>query len=43
MARLDEIAEGLSSVLVTMPTPEPLSVDMVGQSPADNIFYSCSR
>ena len=38
MARLDEIAEGLSSVLAATPTPEPLSVDMVGQSPAEITF-----
>ena len=38
MARLDEIAEGLSTVLQHGPKPEPLGVDLVGQSPVDVTF-----
>ena len=38
MARLDEIAEGLSSVLETTNLPEPLFVDMMNHSPADITF-----
>ena len=38
MARLDEIAEGLATVLASSPTPEPLSVDLRGQSPQEVTF-----
>lgn len=38
MARLDEIAEGLSSVLAATKVPEPLFVDMMNHSPADITF-----
>ena len=38
MARLDEIAEGLSTVLAASPTPEPLFVDMMNHSPAEITF-----
>ena len=38
MARLDEIAEGLSSVLAATQLPEPLFVDMMNHSPADITF-----
>lgn len=35
MARLDEIAEGLATVLANSPSPEPLNVDLRGQSPKE--------
>ena len=38
MARLDEIAEGLSSVLQATQLPEPLFVDMMNHSPAEITF-----
>ena len=38
MARLDEIAEGLSAVLQLSPEPEPLGIDLVGHSPAEVTF-----
>ena len=38
MARLDEIAEGLASVLEATQLPEPLFVDMMHHSPADITF-----
>ena len=38
MARLDEIAEGLSTVLAGSPTPEPLFVDMMNHSPVEITF-----
>jgi len=38
MARLDEIAEGVSSVLASSPKPEPLFLDMMGQSPGEVTF-----
>lgn len=38
MARLDEIAEGISSVLASSPTPEPLFLEMTGQSPSEVTF-----
>lgn len=38
MARLDEIAEGLSTVLQHGLKPEPLGVDLVGQSPVEVTF-----
>ena len=39
MARLDEIAEGLSTVLHLATTPEPLGVHLVGHSPAEVTFF----
>ena len=38
VARLDEIAEGLSMVLQLATTPEPLGVDLVGHPPAEVTF-----
>lgn len=38
MARLDEIAEGLSSVLAASPTPEPLFLDLMNHTPAEITF-----
>ena len=38
MARLDEIAEGISSVLEATQLPEPLFVDMMNHSPSDITF-----
>ena len=38
MARLDEIAEGLSSLLQLAAAPEPLGVNLVGHSPAEVTF-----
>lgn len=38
MARLDEIAEGLATVLHISQTPEPLGVDLLGHSPAEVTF-----
>tara|TARA_R110000824_G_scaffold401792_1_gene616545 strand:+ start:7991 stop:8317 length:327 start_codon:yes stop_codon:yes gene_type:complete len=38
MARLDEIAEGVSSVLASSPMPEPLFLEMVGHSPSEVTF-----
>ena len=38
MARLDEIAEGVSSVLAASPTPEPLFLDMMGHSSGEATF-----
>jgi hypothetical protein len=35
---LDEIAEGLATVLQVSPTPEPLGVDLIGHSPAEVTF-----
>lgn len=49
MARLDEIAEGIATVLRSAQKPEPLPVDMRGQSPTDIVFFvravidSCHR
>jgi len=34
MARLDELAEGIARVLVATPVPEPMPIDLVGESPA---------
>ena len=33
MARIDEIAEGLASVLRASPSPEPLAVDLWNETP----------
>jgi hypothetical protein len=38
MARLDEIAEGVSSVLASSPVPEPLFLEMMGHSPGEITF-----
>ena len=38
MARLDEIAEGVSSVLAASPAPEPLFLDMVGHTAGEATF-----
>ena len=38
-ARLDEIAEGIASVLGTSATPEPLRVDMMNQSAVNVAFF----
>ena len=38
MARLDEIAEGLATILQLATTPEPVGVDLVGHSPAEVTF-----
>ncbi len=38
MARLDEIAEGLSNVLSASSTREPLFLDMMNHSPAEITF-----
>ena len=38
VARLDEIAEGLATVLQLATTPEPVGVDLVGHSPAEVTF-----
>jgi hypothetical protein len=37
-ARLDEIAEGLVTVLGNSATPEPLKIDLWGQSPVNAAF-----
>lgn len=34
MARLDELAQGIATVLAATRVPEPLPVDMVGETPA---------
>lgn len=38
MARLDEIAEGIVTVLMFSPTPEPLNLDLRGQNPQETTF-----
>lgn len=49
MARLDEIAEGLATVLVASPFPEPLNVNLKGEGPLEATFLvravieSCER
>lgn len=49
MARLDEIAEGLATLLGSQPRPEPLGVDLIGESPADTtvlvraVIDACER
>jgi hypothetical protein len=49
VARLDEIAEGLASVLGGTPEPEPLGVDLWNESPAATtvlvraVIDSCAR
>jgi hypothetical protein len=39
MARLDELAEGIATVLAVTSDPEPLPVDMVGETPADATVF----
>lgn len=49
MARLDELAEGISKVLTVTATPEPLPLDLVGEGPVETtvlvraIVDSCRR
>jgi len=49
MARLDEIAEGLATVLVASPLPEPLNITLKGEGPLEATFLvravidSCER
>ena len=49
MARLDEIAEGIATILVTSPVPEPLNVSLRGEGVAEMTFLvravieSCER
>lgn len=38
MARLDELAEGIATLLSTGKAPEPLYIDLVGESPANVAF-----
>lgn len=38
-ARLDEIAEGIASVLGSSATPEPLRIDMANQTPVNVAFF----
>ena len=38
-ARLDEIAEGVASVLSSSATPEPLRMDMMNHSPVEVEFF----
>lgn len=40
MARLDEIAEGLATVLELSPAPEPLPVDLRNHSQAEAAFLA---
>ena len=49
MARLDELAQGIAQVLKTVPSPEPLPVDMMNETPAGAAVFvravieSCAR
>lgn len=49
MARLDEIAEGIAKVLVSLPEPEPLKVSLWNEGQAGTTFLiravidSCER
>ena len=49
MARLDELAQGIAGVLRAAPTPEPLPIDMVNETPAAAAVFvravieSCAR
>lgn len=49
MARLDEIAEGLSAVLAATAQPEPLFIDLMNHTPGEATFLiravvdSCER
>lgn len=38
VARLDEIAEGVATVLAASPTPEPLFLDMMNHAPPEVTF-----
>lgn len=38
-ARLDEIAEGVATVLGASTIPEPLRIDMINHSPVDVAFF----
>lgn len=38
MARLDEIAEGIATVLASSPQPEPLSIGLRGEGQAEATF-----
>lgn len=39
MARLDELAEGIAQVLLATSAPEPLPIDLVGETPAAATFF----
>lgn len=49
MARLDELAQGIAQVLKAVPSPEPLPVDMMNETPAAAAVFvravieSCAR
>lgn len=49
MARLDEIAEGVATILTTSPNPEPLNVSLKGEGAVETTFLvravinSCER
>ena len=49
MARLDEIAEGIATILISSPVPEPLNVSLRGESATNTTFLvravidSCER
>lgn len=49
MARLDEIAEGIATILISSPVPEPLNVSLRGESATNTTFFvravidSCER
>ncbi len=49
MARLDEIAEGVATILVASPSPEPLNISLKGEGPLETTFLvravidSCER
>lgn len=38
MARLDEIAEGVATILVASPLPEPLNIDLKDEGPLETTF-----
>ena len=38
MARLDEIAEGIATILISSPVPEPLNVSLRGESATNTTF-----
>lgn len=38
MARLDEIAEGVATILVASPNPEPLNISLRGEGRAEATF-----
>ena len=49
MARLDEIAEGIATIIATSPAPEPLNIDLRGEGVSETTFLvravidSCER